>query len=123
MNVLFLDDNPRRTEMFLAALVDSGHTIDTCETAKDCIELLQSNSYDCIRLDHDLGGEYWVESERDDCGMAVVRWIVENKPQIPKIIIHSHNVKAAKEMCRQLREAKYVTLYIPFGEEHPNYRD
>lgn len=95
---LFLDDNKERTKTFLRSVPSS----DTALTAKECIEKLKEEEYDCVFLDHDLGGEIYVESEREDCGMEVVRWIVENSPKIKKIVIHTCNTPAATEMYNKL---------------------
>ena len=48
------------------------------QTVAECLNCLEE-PWDEIHLDHDLGGERRVEFEREDCGMAVIRWIVESR--------------------------------------------
>jgi hypothetical protein len=61
-------------------------------------------------LDHDLGGEVYVDPSRPDCGMEVVRWMAENRPEVGRVIIHSLNTSASLEMERQLRAAGYADV-------------
>ena len=67
--VLFMDDDPARGASFLAEYPDAVWV----QTAEDCIAHL-AEPWDEVHLDHDLGGDVFVDFERDDCGMAVVRW-------------------------------------------------
>jgi hypothetical protein len=68
--ILFLDDDPARAEIFLAENPDAIWV----ETASDCIARLEE-PWDEVHLDHDLGGERFVDLSREDCGMEVVRWL------------------------------------------------
>lgn len=111
MNILFLDDDPNRTETFTAN-VPSAHTT---ETAEECISAFdKEEEWSYVLLDHDLGGEVFVKSDREDCGMEVVRWIVENKPKIGQVVVHSFNPDASKEMVLKLRDAGYDAIPVPF---------
>lgn len=118
-NILFLDDDIIRTEKFLT----NNHNesiVDTCSTARVCIALLNTYRYDVVHLDHDLGGERFVDSAREDCGMEVVRWLVQNRygsfpSYCAKIIVHTHNDNAGAAMTTLLRAAGYEAKYIPFG--------
>jgi hypothetical protein len=74
----------------------------------------ESDKVDALFLDHDLGGEVYVDSSRKDCGMEVVRFIVENKPKVSQIIVHTLNQNAGINMTNQLRNAGYEVKYIPF---------
>lgn len=111
MNVLFLDDNPYRRKTFLLKNLGA-----TCvETAAECIAALQEKSWDIVHLDHDLGGETYVDSTLENCGMEVVRFLCRNKKNIDKIIVHSYNNYAAQNMTTALRNNGYDVEYIPFG--------
>lgn len=110
MTILFLDDNPERTKRFLSAYP----TAETVTTAEECIEKLKTKQYHVVLLDHDLGGEAWVDSSRDDTGMAVVRWIQKNKVEVQHFIVHSHNTPAGEEMTKKLVDAGYAARYKPF---------
>ena len=109
-NVLFLDDDANRTKIFLSKVLFA----DSAENAKDCIGILSKKSFNIVFLDHDLSGEKMVNSDREDCGMEAVRWIVENKPQIDQIIIHSLNYPAAQEMRKKLQDVGYDAVNVPF---------
>lgn len=111
MNILFLDDNLERTKSFKGQ-VPSAVTV---ETAQECIdELKKDTKWDYVLLDHDLGGEVFVQTDREDCGMEVVRWIVSNKPSIDHVVVHSLNHVAAKEMKLSLEEVGYEVIPLPF---------
>lgn len=111
---LFLDDNPVRTRKFKSSVPSAM----TAETAQEMIQLLEKTQ-DAIEpryvfLDHDLGGEVFVDSNRKDCGMEVVRWIVANKPILDTIVLHTLNHEAAKMMHSELIKAGYKAEVKPF---------
>ena len=109
-NVLFLDDSPLRIKKFKSKIPFA----ITVETAKDCIEELRAGIWQSCWLDHDLGGEIHVDSNREDSGMEVVRWIEENKPKVDSFVIHSLNIVAAKQMEEKLKKCGYHVVSIPF---------
>jgi hypothetical protein len=111
--ILFLDDDPARGEIFLAANPEAVWV----ETADGCIARL-AEGWDEVHLDHDLGGERFVDLSRDDCGMAVVRWLcLEPHPNLKEtyFFVHSHNPVAAGIMVMQLRMAGFRVEQRPFG--------
>jgi CheY-like chemotaxis protein len=114
--VLFLDDNYERGIAFLEIFADA--KVVWVETAAEAIEML-AQPWDLVMLDHDLGGEVFVSSSRDDSGMAVVRWIEANRPTTTKRIhIHSWNIPAAREMTARLRDCGgYKITQGPFVKE------
>ena len=66
----------------------------------ECVARL-AEPWDEVHLDHDLGGEVYVDVGRDDCGMEVVRWLArEPRRHLRKarFTVHSHNMAAAFEM-------------------------
>jgi len=121
MRVLFLDDNEERWNKALEnfeELLPKSYAISEmkwAQTAQECIQMLQDEQWDAVSLDHDLGGEVHVDSNREDTGMEVVRWIIANRAEIPFIIVHSWNIPAARRMCEQLRMHYYQVLMKPFG--------
>ena len=111
---LFLDDDPARAEAFFDKFPDA-HWV---QTALECIEELKSKVWDEIHLDHDLEGEWFVDSERDDCGMEVVRWLTaEPRTHLmaAKFVVHTHNHNAAMVMVTQLGLAGFYVIEQPFG--------
>jgi len=112
LTILFLDDSKKRIKRFKAANPHA-HTV---ETAEECIAALENQKWTEVYLDHDLGGEAWVDSNRADTGFEVVRWIVKNKPEVKRFTVHSHNHLAAPLMARALMNAGYQVRYVPFNK-------
>lgn len=111
---LFLDDDPARADAFLDKFPDA-HWV---QNVADCIAALADKTWDEIHLDHDLAGEWFVDSERQDCGMEVVRWLTaEPRTHLmaAKFVVHSHNSNAAMVMVTQLGLAGYYVVEQPFG--------
>ncbi len=113
--ILFLDDDPRRAEAFL---IHRPRAV-WVTTAADCVARL-AEAWDEVHLDHDLGGERFVDASRDDCGMAVVRWLCERERahlREARFFVHSHNLNAASQMVGRLTRDGYVAEYRPFGHD------
>lgn len=110
---LFLDDDPARAEAFLAEYPDAVWV----STASACIACLDE-SWDEVHLDHDLGGEIYVDIGRDDCGMAIVRWLAY-APRLhlrsARFFVHSHNAPAAYVMLLQMKSLGLNVRAQPFG--------
>ncbi len=116
MNILFLDDNPTRTKHFRSCVPSAR----TTETAQECIEAFaREEDWDIVFLDHDLGGEVFVESEREETGMGVVRWMADNQPKVKRVVVHSMNPIAAREMVAKLSDAGYEAEWQMFGSFDP----
>jgi len=118
--VLFLDDRQKRVEVAKERYKDDELTI--VQTVEDAISALSSESWwDFVCLDHDLNYEEGVDSNRPDCGMEVVRWMVAYLGPLNKIaknvIVHSSNLYAALEMYSALRTRGYYVLYERFRYE------
>ena len=103
--VLFLDDNPAGRLWFgLHAVCFETMWLHDAEGAIKCLQTYHEEGFDLVYLDHDLGEETFVDSDRKDCGMEVVRWIVANKPKIGEIVVHTMNTPAGHGMVRALRK-------------------
>lgn len=115
--ILFLDDDPARAAAFLNQHPDASWV----ETVDDCIAALRE-PWDEVHLDHDLSGEHFVDHDRDDCGMEVVRWLCdEPHPHLDatSFVIHTHNPNAALAMVFQLQSMGYRVQERPFGAPPP----
>lgn len=111
MNILFLDDNEQRQSLMRSRLP----FIRQAFNAKEAIDILQQEDiWDYVFLDHDLGGEIFVDSDNENTGAAVARWIASNKPKTKKIIVHSYNSIGAKAIRDILIFAGYEMFYVPF---------
>jgi hypothetical protein len=115
--VLFLDDDPARAEVFL---VENPSAV-WVQTAAECIARLVER-WDEVHLDHDLGGEHFVDQTREDCGMEVVRWLcLQPRPHLRKtrFRVHTHNPNAAMMMGMQMMMSGFAVTVRPFGEPEP----
>ena len=112
MSILFLDDNAGRLSKFASENPEARLVM----TVHEAIDALQSQYWDEVWLDHDLGGEIFVDSSRADCGMEVVRWITtfSNSKNIGKIIVHTANQPAAVRMETLLNDYGYHVTRYPF---------
>jgi hypothetical protein len=111
--VLFLDDDPQRASVFLGEHPQAVWV----QTVAECIARLEE-AWDEVHLDHDLGGEHFVDFEREDCGMEVVRWICRApRPHLraTRFTVHSHNPGGATLMGMQMLANGYLVEVRPFG--------
>lgn len=115
LRVLFLDDDPDRTRSFVSRVGSHGLHLVTVETVSDCIEHLAASRWDLVLLDHDLGGEVFVESARADTGAEVVRWLRDNPGEHGSFIVHSMNAVGAASMFFDLREMGYRVAQAAYG--------
>jgi len=112
MKVLFLDDNPKRLFEFKSNIPSAV----LAATAEEMIQLLfeLEETAKCVFLDHDLGGLVYIDPSSKETGMEVVRWVVQNKPDVQRFVIHSLNYEAAQSMVEKLNTAGYKAEYVPF---------
>lgn len=97
MNILILEDDLLRMESFYKNF--AGHNIVIVEHAKECISYLKEQEWDILFLDHDLGGMQMVDSDEEDTGATVAKFINKNSQYKPAIvIIHSMNPVGAQLM-------------------------
>jgi hypothetical protein len=128
--ILFLTDDPNRAAIAYNRWPSSkrDNTIWT-STVKDAIFILKD--YGCYlaeaHLDHDLGGETYVNSEREDSGMEFVRYLESISKEEKKayedtlFICHSHNLRAGMKMVLRLKAIGLQAKHIPFGELEVHY--
>ena len=111
-SLLLLDDNEWRQQR--ARQIWPACTV--VATVPECIRLLELRDWSTVSLDHDLGGEEYVKSDRVDCGMEVVRWAIVHNPRVNEWLVHSHNNIAAMLMVNALRGAGFTVHRKRFGE-------
>ena len=125
--ILFLDDSPERAVLAYERMpeADRPKTI-WCMTAEEAIITLWDyrDQLTSVRLDHDLGGQEYVNTKREDCGMEVVRYLERmhhDKPEefeklkAAKFVIHSWNNHAGPIMVDRLSKLGLDVEYKPFG--------
>jgi len=118
MNVFILEDFPDRIEWLKKLFI--GHNVTITETVDAAIEELKregagAEPFDMICLDHDLGGQIFVESG-DNTGYAVAKAMCEDeiweKQKRAFVYIHSCNPVGASKM-QEVLKYKYKTLVFP----------
>ena len=108
MKILILEDNLERQKQFIMNLVD--HNICITDSSKTAIGKLTNEKWDILMLDHDLGGQVYVESG-ENTGFEVAKFLENNKQYMPtNVIVHTLNPVGAQNIMSCLPFA----LRIPF---------
>lgn len=123
MKKLFvLEDNPIRAEWFKKTFSNENDLI-IVDNVQDAITHLSNNSPDILFLDHDLGGEAYVNSFNENTGYKLAEWIYKNEKSYKKIIIHSLNpvgvdnmfyMLTRKPSAKDVKKIPYIDL-IHYG--------
>jgi len=117
MNILFLDDDEIRHEMFEKWVI-KGIQATTTKSYKEFIAVAPLKNWDIIFLDHDLGVEDQMciphVTNRFPTGSDVARYMIENDIKAKKIIIHSYNSVGAANMINIFKEVGVTAIYHPF---------
>ncbi len=126
MRILILEDDIDRMEVFYSKLAND-HTVVWVDTASQAIGYLGRGDFDVVFLDHDLGGEVFVNQADANTGSEVVRWMVSTDTLLsrPTVVIHSLNFPAARSMEDSLnRSDRFDNVYrIPFNQLASRYLD
>lgn len=124
MRVFLLDDDALRHEWFARQF--GGDRLDVAADPARAIELLSSNHYDLIFLDHDLLPEHYYAEGFDDerTGYAVARWLSERPDRcaVAQIIAHTRNADGALRMVELLRGVGRPAEHVPFHMLAPKIR-
>jgi hypothetical protein len=125
--ILFLDDSPERAAVAYQRMSkDEQDQTIWCRTVEETITTLWDyrEVLKFVFLDHDLGGETYVNTKREDCGMEVVRYLENLSVKEPiefnqfeniKFIIHSWNITAGAKMMERLKTIGLNVDFKPFG--------
>jgi hypothetical protein len=112
MKVLIVDDACERHTGL--GVEYSDHLLDHAYTYQEAIDLLRSNLYDLVCLDHDLG-DFRNGVERT--GYSVALFMAEFQIKTGEIRVHSHNpvgAKAIMDLSRRHGLASRI-YYEPFA--------
>ena len=116
VRVFLLDDDALRHEWFARQF--KGDSVEVAADPARAIEMLASNYYDVIFLDHDLLPEHYYAEEFDDerSGYAVARWLAERPERLAAshIIAHTRNADGALRMIELLRRVGRQAEHVPF---------
>lgn len=123
--ILFLDDDPARAALAYQRFKPTDRErVIWCQTAEEAICTLRDykDKLTAVMLDHDLGGEHYVHTAREDCGMEVVRYLekLAKKNELGGLKnahyrIHTWNVDSGNVMYRRLKGIGLKVEYLPFG--------
>lgn len=118
--VLVLEDDPNRIHKFRRDLIGVT-SVEYAQTAAHAKQLLTTRDYDLIFLDHDLGGDTYVDSTEENTGAEVARFLARleqwQDPKTTVVVCHSLNPDGRKYMITTLRNAGFSQVHdIPFTE-------
>ena len=118
--VLFLDDRSKRVHAAFKKYAPPDYDLTCVFTVRECIKKLSNEGpWDVVSLDHDLNFEEFVDSNREDCGMEVVRWLLNYSIHIlealrnldlAEFIIHTSNRAAGLEMEIKLLDRGFTDV-------------
>jgi len=116
IRIFVLEDDERRCEWFAKRF--KGDHLDIVDDVSQAKELLTTQRYDSIFLDHDLIPEHYGATESDDerTGYAIASFLAAH-PELQRaatIMVHSFNADGAMRMVEELRSAGRQAEYIPF---------
>lgn len=110
MRALVLEDSQERIEEFFQRFIEKEWDADIVETAAKCIDKLKTVEYDIVFLDHDLGGEVYVNVSEKNTGSEVARFWNddENINKEALVVIHSYNPTGAEYMQQTIKGSFYL---------------
>jgi CheY-like chemotaxis protein len=120
MKILFLDDMKSRRDAFQQQSI--GHNVDFATNADECVQLLKSNKYDLIYLDHDLEAEHYHQGrdtspDKDGRFVAQALMGMENHHGT-NVIVHSLN-PIGRQNIYSILSPKFPVHLGPEKFRHP----
>lgn len=113
MKIFILEDDPARVAAFRVAL--AGTMLSTSDNVEESKLILEEvKDFDALFLDHDLGGEIYVDSQESNTGYQLAKWIAESGMHYPQIFIHSMNAVGASNMKIALADSADEVFQYPF---------
>jgi len=115
MNILILEDGPRRIEWFKQNL--DYDVLVTTDDPQVAISNIENQEFDVIYLDHDLLPEHYEQDTNCDktTGLCVAKHLaLTNKNYDATIIIHSRNWNGVGRMVAALVNGDRVVTCHPF---------
>lgn len=106
LKIFVLEDDENRIRWFKEKY-DHLH-LDIAISFDEAKELLSNNEYHMLFLDHDLGGEVYVDVNEYNTGTSVAKYMTDNGLQKhSSILIHSLNPVGSGTMLSILRNRDY----------------
>lgn len=110
--IFILEDDPQRIKMFRIRLAEH-ELFFTDEVAEAKDTYIAFEPFDYYFLDHDLGGEIYVDSNYHNTGFQFAKFLAEQDLGKCQIVVHSLNPVGARNMLEVLPEG---TQYVPFTQ-------
>ena len=110
-SIFILEDNVNRIGLFYRLLerkfpgVEIVHT-EFVEEAKKLI--VQKSYWDIVFLDHDLGGQTYVDSENEETGYQFLKFFKEKAIQCGQLIYHTQNPAGGQNMASLEPKGEYI---------------
>lgn len=117
MRIFLLEDDPSRIFRFTQALI--GHEVTTCMHVDQARDAWRP-PYDVVSLDHDLGGDTFVDSAHANTGAAFARWLTgrpDEELMPPRWFTHSLNPDGARNIVSILAGVGIGVSGQPFGKD------
>lgn len=121
MKIFILEDDMERIKLFWE--YGKAHDLTVVTSVSEAIKHWKP-PYDLVLLDHDLGGEHYVDSEKENTGYQFVKYLTSieyGTYEPPKFIVHSFNYQGALNMTIELRTAGFDAVMQSFGPNLLNY--
>jgi hypothetical protein len=116
MTTFILEDDMDRVDWFRSTWSEHSSFVHAIDYATAI--LLLPPFPDMLLLDHDLGGEIYVDPNLHNTGSNFCRWLTRTSvPRDLPVIIHSHNPVGSEFMKDILMKAGFSSVErIPFGD-------
>lgn len=108
--IFILDDMQERHDAYREKFPDA-EIVSTFDAKEAIASLSNDLDYNLICLDHDLGLRIFVDTNDENTGSAVAKFLADKEIKCP-IIIHSLNYWGAKNMMGYLPKAKYMPFFF-----------
>lgn len=121
MKIFILEDNPERIKIFKKIFSVGNQLFIYTSIDEVKTNYFLNGPYELYYFDHDLGGKFYVDSNDENTGFQVAKWIINKDPEImnKKIIIHSLNYYGALNIKSLFKKA----FCIPFNILIDSYKD
>jgi hypothetical protein len=115
MKIFILEDRNRRIKWF-KKVFSSENSLFFADNVEDAKRILTEESNFCtLFLDHDLDNRIFVDSNEENTGYQLAKFLVENKISFISIIIHSMNIFGSCRMFDVLKKISENVYRMPFS--------
>lgn len=118
--ILFLDDSPKRHEIFRTSPFAQMDLVDYATSYEEATNYLANVKYDILFLDHDLSEEDNLcdpdKATVSRTGTDVVKYLINNRLTHNNllVVVHTFNPAGAQKMCALLEDVGIKYIYQPF---------